>query len=41
MSGANLDREAIEALAEQLYDASNTTNVPWGEARSPRPELVA
>lgn len=24
-----LDRDAVEALAEQLYGASNTTNVPW------------
>jgi len=29
MSGIALDRDAVEALAEQLYGASNTTNVPW------------
>lgn len=29
MSGIALDRDAVEALAEQLYDASNSTNVPW------------
>ncbi|HYG90365.1 MAG TPA: hypothetical protein VD978_29365 [Azospirillum sp.] len=29
MSGIALDRDAVEVLAEQLYDASNSTNVPW------------
>jgi len=29
MSGIALDRDAVESLAEELYGASNTTNVPW------------
>lgn len=31
MSGIALDRDAVEVLAEQLYGASNTTNVPWAK----------
>lgn len=31
MSGIALDRDLVEALAEQLYGSSNTTNVPWAK----------
>lgn len=31
MSGIALDGDVVEALAEQLYGASNTTSVPWAK----------